>query len=479
MIKTSSYMKINRKNYMNKVYACWIGKNIGGTIGGPFEGEPNMMNITGFTTPKGEPVPNDDLDMQLLWLEMIEHRGIRNVNPLTLSEYWLSFVPADFNEYGTAKANLENGILPPYSGECHNSMWKTSNGAWIRTEIWACLFPGFPELAARYAFYDGCVDHGCSEGTNAAMFIAALESAAFYDNNIRNLIDKALTFIPRECLVAKSVLKAIEFYDNKMPIEDAREEIVNLSKELGMFQAPANIGFVILGLMYGEGNYKKSMLCAVNCGDDTDCTAATIGSIMGIMNGMNYIPEDWKDFIGDNIHTITLDISHPFFPKTCTELTNRIAELMPSAFKAYQIYTEYTDGETELDTFPSYLKVVDYPIPETGNSVYIPDLIYAKGYIEFDKPVITPGEDITLKFVFMNTIHRKRYIHIYFRIPEGWTCKKRSLDVFVEAPKNGARFSDSITFTAGEIIDSKNTIYADISSPGRPTVATVPITILG
>lgn len=472
-------MKINRKMYMDKVYACWIGKNIGGTIGGPFEGVETMLDLKGFTTPKGEPVPNDDLDMQLLWLEMIEHRGIRNVNPLTLSEYWMSFVPADFNEYGIAKANIENGFLPPFTGECHNEHWKTSNGAWIRTEIWACLFPGFPDLAVKYSYYDACIDHGVSEGTYAAMFVAALESAAFYEDDIRKLIKIGLSYIPNDCLIAKSVTKAIEFYENKLPIEKAREEIVNLSKELGMFQAPANIGFVILGLLYGEGDYKKSMLCAVNCGDDTDCTAATIGSIMGIMKGMDFVPEDWKDFIGDKILTITLDISHPFFPKSCTELTNRVAELMPSAFKAYQMYTEYTDGETEIDEFPSYLKVKDYPLAPSGNSVYIQDLIYAKGYVEFDKPIISAGEDVTLSFVFLNTMHRKRYIHIDFRLPEGWTSKKRSLDVYVDIPKDDATYSNSITFTAGEFVDGKNVIYADISSPGRPTVATVPITILG
>lgn len=469
-------MKINRKMYVDKVYACWVGKNIGGTIGGPFEGVTDMMDITGFTTPKGEPIPNDDLDIQLLWLEMIEHRGIRNVNPLTLGEYWLSYIPADMNEYGIAKANLENGIFPPFCGECNNGKWKTSNGAWIRTEIWACLFPGFPELAARYAFYDGCVDHGCSEGTYAAMFVAAMESAAFFNDDIRSLIDIGLSFIPEDCLITKSVLKAIEYYENKLPIKEAREQIVELSKELGMFQAPANIGFVILGLLYGEGDYKKSMLCAVNCGDDTDCTAATIGSLMGIMKGLSFIPEDWKEFIGDKIYTITLDLSHPFFPKSCTELTNRVVELMPSAFKAYQMYTEYTDGETELDSFPSYLKVADYPMTPSGNSVYIPDLIYAKGYIEFDKASVAPGEEITFKFEFKGTIHRKKYIHVDFRLPEGWSGKKSCLDILIGAPESDANI---ITFTAGEIVGGKNIIYADISSPCRPTVATVPITIFG
>ena len=52
--------------------------------------------------------------------------------------------------------------------------------------------------------------------------------------------------------------------------------LVEQSADIGMFEAPANIGFVVLGLLYGEGDFKKSLIYAVNCGDDTDCTAGTI-----------------------------------------------------------------------------------------------------------------------------------------------------------------------------------------------------------
>lgn len=39
---------------------------------------------------------------------------------------------------------------------------------------------------------------------------------------------------------------------------------------------------------------------AINCGDDTDCTAATVGSILGIINGKSNIPSDWQEYIGEN-----------------------------------------------------------------------------------------------------------------------------------------------------------------------------------
>lgn len=59
-------LKLNKDVYLDKLKACWIGKNIGGTLGAPFEGQRELLDISGFSTPLGEPLPNDDLDLQLV-----------------------------------------------------------------------------------------------------------------------------------------------------------------------------------------------------------------------------------------------------------------------------------------------------------------------------------------------------------------------------------------------------------------------------
>ena len=52
-------MKLNFEYYKDKVNACWIGKNIGGTMGTPYEGTREMLDIQGFVTKPGEVLPND------------------------------------------------------------------------------------------------------------------------------------------------------------------------------------------------------------------------------------------------------------------------------------------------------------------------------------------------------------------------------------------------------------------------------------
>ena len=138
---------LNREEYLDKLHACWLGKNIGGTMGAPYEGSRAYIDIQGFSTESGEPLPNDDLDLQLVWLCAMEDVGPTHLNANVLSEYWLDWIPPHWNEYGICKTNLRMGLLPPMSGEVDNEKWKTSNGAWIRSEIWASLAPGAPDVA--------------------------------------------------------------------------------------------------------------------------------------------------------------------------------------------------------------------------------------------------------------------------------------------------------------------------------------------
>ena len=93
-------MKFSKEYLRDAIYACWLGKNIGGTIGTPYEGGRELLDIEGFASRPGQPLPNDDLDLQLVWLRAMDELGPQNVNSKTLGEYWLGYVKPHWNEYG-------------------------------------------------------------------------------------------------------------------------------------------------------------------------------------------------------------------------------------------------------------------------------------------------------------------------------------------------------------------------------------------
>lgn len=346
-------MILKFSDYRDKVMGCWAGKNIGGVLGEPFEGDRQVNKIDFYTQDLTQgPPPNDDLDLQIVWLAAVERYG-RNVNASILGDYWLSFVIPNWVEYGMGKANLRAGFVPPMSGEVDN-VYKDSCGCFIRSEIWACLAPGQPEIASRYAYEDAIVDHA-GEGMYGEIFFAALQSAAFVETDRSTLIDIGLSYIPKESAVARCVQTALDCYADKVDFLEARKRIhncapgtfgiqkVGLSEipqeqnegmEIGApgFDAPENIGFTIAAWLYGENDFGKCLCLAVSCGEDTDCTCATLGAILGIIAGAENLPKKWTEPLNDIIKTKCIDnTSHGMWiPKTVTEFTDRILRDTPA-----------------------------------------------------------------------------------------------------------------------------------------------------
>jgi len=285
----------------------------------------------------GKPLPNDDLDIQILWLLALEDKGI-HIDAKTMGEYFNEFMIFTHAEYGVAKTNLRTGFQPPVTGSFNND-FKDSCGSYIRAEIWACLFPGKPEKAAEYAFEDAIIDHGDGEGVYAEIFIAVMESAAFYIKDIRKLIEIGLSYIPE----------------------------------------------------------------AVHFGEDTDCTAGTIASLFGIMYGVDFSEKKWTEPIGSGIVTYSIDPFRMAgrIPATVEEFTERVFKQKELAWKELGLAEKEEEGEGEENSWyakPYFQNLYD----EMKNIRYeFPYLNVRVDYC--GEPVITQGEPKKIKLVLSNT----------------------------------------------------------------------------
>ena len=470
-------MKLNQNEVKDKIYACWIGKNIGGTLGGPFENRRELLSVMGFTTPKGKPLPNDDLDLQLVWLRAIEKNGKYRLNEHVLGAYWQEYISPYWNEYGICKANMERGLQPPLSGEYDNE-WKHSNGAWIRTEIWACLTPCLVDEAARFAYMDACVDHGVGEGTYAAVFVAAMESAAFATSDARTLIAVGLSKIPEDCRVAAHINMVLTAFAAGKTWQEARELVTAASlqdKELGWFQAPANVAYAIIGLLWGKGDFKESLLITVNCGDDTDCSAATLGALLGLMHGRKIIPADWQEYIGDDIITISINRGACYdIPHTCTDLSERVLALLPEMLRGSAV--TLTAGESEL---PADLLDAcgDVFTPPAAYSVRTPAVL-SEVTLTYDRaPEITAGGTLGVTVTVTNLMMAQKHFNISFYLPEGWRAVGERQGVLVKA--QGSFASARFTLIAGENVTARNRGVVEVSCEGHADTAYLPLVILG
>ncbi len=472
---------LNYEEYRDKVRGCWLGKNIGGTLGCPMEGR-SETNQVDFYVHKldGAPLPNDDLDLQLLWLVAAERHGIYHLTPQILGEYWISNIPAPWNEYNVCCFNIANGFYPPLSGSCNNDAWKASNGAWIRSEIWACIFPGNPDEAIRFAYMDDCADH-TGDGIYAEMFTAALESAAFVVGDLRKLIEIGLSKIPGDCRIARSVKLVCQAYDRGDDWLAAREAVVADSADLGWFQAPGNVAFAVIGLLYGEGDFGKSVCRAVNCGDDTDCTAATVGAILGIIDGAKGIPERWIEPIGTGIKNIALNIfgwpQALELPADIDELSERTMLQAESARLQNPRLVGFSAGPTQVDdawlqnlTDPKTAQAI-WAFPPYEQRYVLP---FGEIAIDYrDGVEIASGAPKRITVKIGPTTVATTEVSCRWLLPEGWTAAPPDARKMIIFHRESAL---EFTLVPGEIPDAVVYIPLEIRLRGRnnPTVLQVP-----
>lgn len=291
-------MLINYNTYLDKVHGGWLGKCLGGAAGAPVEGIKKVLPYKNYKELFRADLPNDDLDLQLLWLEVLQKKGL-DIKAQDLAEAWEKQCWYPFNEYGIFLKNYERGIMPPYSGAFNNPVFSEGEGCPIRSEIWGMIFPGAPEKAAQYASIDGSLDHA-----GAAVWIeqyyAAIEAQAFLENDIWKLIVGQLHYLPegskpRACV--EDVLQ--EFEKGHKDWKKARTLLMRKYAHFDFTNAITNLGIVIIALLYGNENMDDILNIAFLSGFDTDCTCATAGAIRGIIEGAQAIDQELKDLVQD------------------------------------------------------------------------------------------------------------------------------------------------------------------------------------
>lgn len=289
--------------FRDKLRGCWVGKNAGGTLGTPIEeawGRDEPFDIWWYPELREGGLPNDDLEMQLVWLTALEQVG-PGLTARDLARYWLDHIGYNFDEYGLSKTNLRLGLQPPVSG-AYNNWFVDCMGSPIRSEIWACVAPGQPRIAARYAYEDAICDHAGGESVYGELFNVAIQSAAFVVSDRRKLIEIGLSYVPEDSQTAKAVRAALAAVDEGLDWQSARRRVLEATPHHVAQYSPINMGFQVIGLLSAE-DFGQALCITVNCGYDTDSSGGTIGSWWGIMAGDAALPSRWTDPFGEAIST--------------------------------------------------------------------------------------------------------------------------------------------------------------------------------
>lgn len=370
--------------------------------------------------------------------------------------------------------------------------------------------PGHPELAVKYAYEDAIVDHS-EEGVYAEILCTAMESAAFCESNPRKLMEIGLSYIPLDSDTARVVQVVIDCYDKGMTWQEARKKVLQTTPgTFGMYRgyedrepeidvptgpmgydAPSNIGLMIVGLLYGEGDFTKSICIAVNCGEDADCTAATLGSLLGIIYGEDGIPQKWIEPIGDEIKTISLDLTVNLvkIPGNIEELTNRVCSLMPVFMQGYCnilnekgveiiLNSELYSGEIKKGLFTAMkfedtLKFQPFGIKKTNSILEV--VVECVDGIDISK-----GKEKKIQLHIENLIRKQQWLNLKWNVPDNWNVLPApTMALNIDQAHGGAALSHfEFTLLPNEITQGKYDIILEISSNGRVSKLFIPVTLI-
>lgn len=478
-------VRLSEETYKDKVMGCWYGKNAGGTLGGPLEnlwGKEEPFNISWYPVLQEGGVPNDDLEIQLIWLQALEERGL-DITCRDLAEYWLDCIWYNPDEYGLHKTNLRLGLQPPLSG-WFNNFFKHCMGSPIRSEIWACIAPGLPHIASAYAWQDAVCDHAGGESVFGEMFNAAIESSAFVISDINRLLEIGLAVIPPDCLTAKAIRAVMEAKAQGLDWLEARKKVMEVAYSPIAQFSPINLGFQTIGLLYGE-DFGDALCKAVNCGYDTDCTGATVGATLGIILGASNLPRKWIEPLGNTIATNASwgGIRNVRLPQNLEELTERVVKIGKLLTARYKdlISIDKEDDLSKVEALPlinreKAKRIYTQPFKEVKFtlSTLVAYLGYPRG------PAVYVGEETPIELRLLNRQREPLWVTVWLEAPENFSVEPKG-KVIVEVKPEGEVVLSFLLQAPREAkyIDISHRGWLKIEIKGRPGVESLPVAVVG
>jgi ADP-ribosylglycohydrolase len=248
---------------------------------------------------------DDDTNYTIIGMSIVKQNGI-DFTPKDVARFWISNVPliATCTAERAAYRNFTNQIDPPTSATVRNP-YREWIGAQIRADFFGYVALARPELAAELAWRDAYISH-VGNGIYGEMWVAAMLASAAVVGNPRRVIELGLSEIPANCRLARDVQTILDWHDDGVSYDQACERIHDRWDERNMHHwchTNANAQIVATALLWGQGDFETAITRSVWPGFDTDCNAATVGSIMGMMLGAEALPEKWTSVMNDTLHT--------------------------------------------------------------------------------------------------------------------------------------------------------------------------------
>lgn len=256
-------------------------------------------------------MPVDDDTNYTVLAQLIFDKYGEDFTPENVAYEWIKTQSKE--AYCTAErvafCNFVKGYRPPNSA-IYKNPYREWIGAQIRADYWGYINSGNPEKAAEMAWRDASISH-VKNGIYGEMFVAAMIATAAVTNNIEKIILSGLSQIPETSRLYESIMQIVDIHKIGKSQKECFSYIHNEfddKKSYDWCHTISNAMIVVAALLYGNGDYSKSICMAVETGFDTDCNGATVGSVIGMAYGKDCIDTVWSKPINNELNTSIFEI---------------------------------------------------------------------------------------------------------------------------------------------------------------------------
>jgi ADP-ribosylglycohydrolase len=285
-------LDIDSDKFKEQIKAGWMSQLIGAAMGTMVEGYTSKNLYEAFGDVKSyirEPnTYNDDITFEIAFLDAFKDKGYA-VTSKDIALSWIGLIPVGWSAEELALRNIRSGMMPPESAKWNNP-FNEWIGAQMRGAVCGMVAPGNPRLAAELAWKDGEVSH-INNGILGEVFNSVMISMAFVNDDVRDVVKTAISMIPNDSeyysVISFAYNRCLKYGD----WHDALAECEEKYKKYNWIHAYPNACCEIIALMYGEGDFEKTLNIITMCGIDADCNAGMSMPVLGIQKGMGIIPK--------------------------------------------------------------------------------------------------------------------------------------------------------------------------------------------
>ena len=304
---------ISKEKLMDKIKGGWAGQTIGCTYGGPTEFKYNGTMIQEYVPivwPDGyikwwyENVPGlyEDVYMDLTFVDVFDRLGL----DAPVDSFAMAFATAGYTLWHanqSARYNILQGIMPPASGHWLNNPHADDLDYQIEADYAGLMSPGMPNTASEISDKIGHImNYG--DGWYGGVYVGAMYSLSFISDDIEFIVTEALKTIPEQSIYYKCMSDVIRWHKEypddwkRTWFECEKKWSSDIGCPDGVFvpfniDAVINSAYILIGLLYGEGDFYKTLDISTRCGQDSDCNPASAGGILGTILGYSRIPDYW------------------------------------------------------------------------------------------------------------------------------------------------------------------------------------------